>query len=119
MVLIEEFKRCIHSDVRTFINEQKAETLEEAARLEDDYSLTHSLDFEEKPSKFSSPRGQNLLAALRNPQKQNLNQEQTYGSSLRPISTSFIQNKLAIARRPFKSITFYHVRRGTYDVRMS
>ena len=33
LILIEEFKRCIHSGVRTFINEQKAETLEDAARL--------------------------------------------------------------------------------------
>ncbi|PFX11776.1 hypothetical protein AWC38_SpisGene24381 [Stylophora pistillata] len=56
VVLIEEFKRCILSDVRTFINEQKAETLEEAARLADDYSLTHKVVFEEKPSGFTSSR---------------------------------------------------------------
>ena len=111
LVLIEEFKRCIHSDVRTFINKQKAETLEEAARLADDYSLTHRVDFEEKPSKFSSPRGQNSMDVLRNPHKENLNQKQTYGSSSRPSSTSFIQNKPAMARRPFKSMTCYHCRR--------
>ena len=35
LVLIEEFKRCIHSDVRTFIDKQKAETLEDAAQLAD------------------------------------------------------------------------------------
>ena len=111
VVLIEEFKRCIHSDVRTFINEQKPETLEEAAQLADDYSLTHRADFEEKPNKFLSPRGQNSLTALRNPQKENLKQRQIYVSSSRPSSTSFIQNKPGMARRPFKSMTCYHCRR--------
>lgn len=38
LILIEEFKRCIHSDVQTFIDEQKAETLEDAARLADEFS---------------------------------------------------------------------------------
>ena len=111
VILIDEFKRCIHSDVRPFINEQKAETMEEAARLADDYSLTHKVAFEEKPSNFSSPRGQNLPTALRNPQKENPNQRQTYGCSSRPSSTSFTQNKPAVARKPFKLITCYYCRR--------
>ena len=71
--------------------------LEEAPRLVDDYSLTHRVDLEEKPSKFLSLQGQNSLTVLRNPQKENLNQKQTYGSSSRHSSTSFIQNKPAMA----------------------
>lgn len=112
VILIEEFKRCIHSDVRTFINEQKAEMLEEASRLADDYSLTHKV-FEEKPSKFSSPRsrGQNSPTALRNLQMENPNQRQTYGSSSRTSSTPFIQNKPTVARKPSKSMTCYFCRR--------
>ena len=50
LVLIEEFKRCIHSDVRTFIDEQKADTLDNAARLADDYSLTHKVSYNNTPS---------------------------------------------------------------------
>ena len=50
LVLIEEFKRCIHSDVRTFIYEQKANTLDTAARLADDYSLTHKVSYNNTPS---------------------------------------------------------------------
>ena len=42
LVLVEEFKRCIQSDVKTFLDEKQVETLEEAARLADDYYLTHS-----------------------------------------------------------------------------
>ena len=38
LILIKEFKRCIHNDVRTFIDEQKAETLEDAVRLADEFS---------------------------------------------------------------------------------
>ena len=83
VMLIEEIKRCIHKYVRTFINEQKAETLEEDAHLADDYSLTHKLVFEEKPSKFSSPGGQNLPTTLRDLQKENPNQRQKYGSNSR------------------------------------
>ena len=49
LILIEEFKRCIHSDVRTFIDEQKAETLEDAARLADEFSLSHKVTFVDKP----------------------------------------------------------------------
>ena len=41
LVLVEEFKRCIQSDVKTFLDEKQVETLEEAARLADDYYLTH------------------------------------------------------------------------------
>ena len=33
LVFVEEFKRCIQSDVKTFLCEKQVETLEEAARL--------------------------------------------------------------------------------------
>ena len=40
LILVGEFKKCIHNDVRTFIDEQKAETLGDAARLADEFSLS-------------------------------------------------------------------------------
>ena len=43
LFLVEELKRCIHVDIRTFINEQQAKTLNDAARLVDDFSLTHKM----------------------------------------------------------------------------
>ena len=55
LILIEESKRCIHSDVRTFIDEQKAETLEEGARLADELWLRHKVNFMEKPRQFHTP----------------------------------------------------------------
>ena len=57
LILVEEFKRCIPSSVRTFIDEQKAETLENAARLADDYSLTHKDSFVCKPHQSFFPSG--------------------------------------------------------------
>ena len=51
LVLIEEFKNCVHKDVRTFIDEQKVESLESAARLADEFDLNHKESFE-----ISTPR---------------------------------------------------------------
>ena len=54
LMLVEEFKRCIQSDVKTFLDEKQVETLEEAARLADDYYLTHKVSFIAKPNPISS-----------------------------------------------------------------
>ena len=39
----------MHSDVRTFVDEQKAQTLKEGARLVDDLWLRHKVNLMEKP----------------------------------------------------------------------
>ena len=48
-MLAEEFKWCINSDVRTFLHDKEVENLDLAARLADDYSLTHQTSFVNKP----------------------------------------------------------------------
>ena len=53
-MIVEEFKRCIQSDVKTLLDEKQVETLEEAARLADDYYLTHKVSFIAKPKPTSS-----------------------------------------------------------------
>ena len=50
-MLVKEFKRCIHSDVKTFLDEREVETLDVAASLADDYALTHKASFVNKPYK--------------------------------------------------------------------
>lgn len=45
LILIEEFKNCIRSDIRTHLDEQKVETLNAAAVMADDYFLTHKTNF--------------------------------------------------------------------------
>ena len=60
LMLVEEFKRCINSDVKSFLDEKEVETLEKAARLADDYTLTHKVSFVNKanPRKpFYPPSG--------------------------------------------------------------
>ena len=52
LILIEEFKRCINPDVRTFINEQKPDSFIAAARLADDFALTHKSTYENKSQTF-------------------------------------------------------------------
>ena len=47
-MLVEEFKKCINSDVKSFLDEKEVETLEKAARLADDYTLTHKISFVSK-----------------------------------------------------------------------
>ena len=47
-MLVEEFKRCINSDVKPFLDEKEVEALEKAARLADDYTLTHKVSFVSK-----------------------------------------------------------------------
>ena len=49
LLLVEEFKRCINADVKSFLDEKEVETLDLAARLADDYSLTHKASFLNKP----------------------------------------------------------------------
>ena len=49
LMLVVEFKWCINSDVRAFLNEKEVENLDVAARLADDYSLTHKTSFVNKP----------------------------------------------------------------------
>ena len=46
LILIEEFKGCLPTGVKTYIEEQKAESIQQAARFADDYTLTHRGTFE-------------------------------------------------------------------------
>ena len=62
LMLVEEFKWCINSDVRAFLNEKEVENLDVAARLADDFSLTHKTSFVNKP--FPGSKIQNLTPVI-------------------------------------------------------
>ena len=47
-MLVEEFKRCINSDIRSFLDEKEVKTLKKAACLADNYTLTHKVSFVSK-----------------------------------------------------------------------
>ena len=45
LILIKELKACVPTNIKTYVDEQKATTLYQAAVLADDYSLTHKSTF--------------------------------------------------------------------------
>ena len=53
MILVEEFKSCLPKNIKTYIEEQKADSLQQAARLVDDCSLTHRCLFIASSGLFS------------------------------------------------------------------
>ena len=58
LMLIEEFKQCIHSDIKTHLDEHKIDNLNEAATMADDYAITHKLSFSKFNSNVSNRPGQ-------------------------------------------------------------
>ena len=56
-MLVEEFKCCLPGNIKTYIDEQKADSLQHAAVLVDDYSLTHRTSFVESNNESSSGNG--------------------------------------------------------------
>ena len=51
-MLVEELKRCINSDIKSFLDEKQVETL---ARLADDYAFTHKVSFINKSNPSRRP----------------------------------------------------------------
>ena len=56
VILIEEFKRCVCDDIKTYIDEHKVENLEKAPAYADDYALTHKSTFNKNRSVGSTKR---------------------------------------------------------------
>ena len=65
LILLEEFKRCINADVKTFLDEKSPETLDIAAQLADDYSLTHKMSLAGKPTQAFTNKGVNQYSQKR------------------------------------------------------
>ena len=55
LILLEEFKDCLPTDIKTYLDEQKVDNLHQAATRADDYALTHR-------GSFSRPNTRNLEA---------------------------------------------------------
>ena len=58
MILLEEFKRSVRQDVRLHLEEQRVETLDEAARIADDYVLTHKINNDAQKNEDRYVRGE-------------------------------------------------------------
>ena len=53
LILVEEFKNSLHPAVKTYINEQKADSLGSAAKLADDYTLLHKSSFNKSTPQYN------------------------------------------------------------------
>ncbi|KAK3098851.1 hypothetical protein FSP39_023736 [Pinctada imbricata] len=77
IILIEEFKECVHQDLRTHLEDKNVKTLEEAAVLSDTYALTHKKNFVSKTQSSDSAKTSNFP-------KKNLQESQSSISSQSP-----------------------------------
>ena len=55
LILLEEFKKCVPTPIKTYLEEQKASELQRAASLADDYKLTHKSSTTVSESKIVKP----------------------------------------------------------------
>lgn len=64
LVLVEEFKRCVKDDIKSYLDEKDAATLHEAAKIADEYALTHKskFGFQNKQSPAKKTVGQPVAA---------------------------------------------------------
>ena len=53
VILIEEFKRCVCDDIKTYLDEHKVENFAKAAAYVDDYAVTHKSTFNKNRSFLS------------------------------------------------------------------
>ena len=90
-MLVEEFKRCIQSDVKTFLDEKQVETLEEAARLANDYYLTHKVSFIAKPKPTSSHPQNKFMSG-------NSSDMASQSNTSKPNSTSETKSQYPLSR---------------------
>ena len=124
LILIEEFKKCIRSDVRTFIDEQKAETLEDAARLADEFSLSHKVTFVEKPKRPHPPPGQKPPLTLprwsgnqRSYRNEDSGRKQNPGNnSANRSNFSWTRQNKNMSSQPFKPLTCFHCRKDGHVI---
>ncbi|KAJ8035491.1 hypothetical protein HOLleu_22740 [Holothuria leucospilota] len=72
LMLVEEFKRCVNDDIKSHLEENKAEKLSEVANLADQYALTH---------KFGKVRQTQNKGQFSRPNKKNGNSSGTTGNS--------------------------------------
>ena len=57
IIFIEQFKRCVHDNLKNYLDEKDVETLHKMAVLADNYALTHKRSFKPRQGGYSKPSG--------------------------------------------------------------
>ena len=94
LMLVEEFKKCINSDIKSFLDEKQVETLEAAARLADDYALTHKVSFINKSNPSRRPFFPQS-GSKHSPSNPSGNYSQTFTPKPKPSGENKDQNPLS------------------------
>ena len=94
LMLVEEFKRCINSDIKSFLDEKQVETLEAVARLADDYALTHKVSFINKSNPSRRPFFPQS-GSKHSPSNPSGNYSQTFTPKPKPSGENKDQNPLS------------------------
>ena len=81
LILLEEFKSCLPSNIKTYVDEQMADSLQQAAVLADDYSLTHQGTF--SPSGGPHNKGTHSNRKLNSDESQSAGKGEDFQRSLR------------------------------------
>ena len=93
--MIEEFKRGVNSEIKTYLSEQKVDTLDNAACLADDYSLTHKVTFVSKPHSQQHSSDKKLFQSYGNTIKSQSGTSSTSPSRNQASSNSADQKSLS------------------------
>ena len=65
LIIVEEFKRCIHNDIRTHLDESNVTDLRAAAIKADDYALTHKSNLNQSKHNVSMRRNNGQVFSAR------------------------------------------------------
>ena len=88
LILVEQFKSCVHADIKTHIDERGINYLHDAATAADEYSLTHKLSSDSSTggsNKFSSNK---KFSYRPNPSKSSHSQNSTSGGNTQSGSSN-------------------------------
>ena len=80
LILIEEFKECVHQDLRSHLEDKNVKTLEDAAVLSDTYTLTHKKNFLSKTQSSSVVKSSDFS-------KKNVQESQSSIGSQQPLQS--------------------------------
>ncbi|KAJ8040905.1 hypothetical protein HOLleu_15350 [Holothuria leucospilota] len=120
LMLVEEFKQCVNDDIKTHLEENKADKLKEVANLADQYALTHKFSKvgqTQNKGQFSRPNKKygNSSGTTGNSGSQSGSISPTYSGKKQPDSSRQKNDQVSSNKAAFKDIIcgFCHKRGHT------
>ncbi|KAJ8039062.1 hypothetical protein HOLleu_16653 [Holothuria leucospilota] len=110
LMLVEEFKRCVNDDIKTHLEENKADKLKEVANLADQYALTHKfgkVGHTQNKGQFSRPNKKygNSSGTTGNSGSQSGSISPTNSGKKQPASSRQKNDQVSSNKAAFKDIS--------------